>query len=692
MVDMLSEKQKLFRDSVHGYIEIPEIIVNEIIDTPIFQRLRRIEQTSMRALYPSAHHDRFVHSIGVFHLGRLAYNSLVKNISLLPCFQDNKDFWKRYGVCFELACLLHDCGHAPMSHSFEYAYLNVNSEQDCVAKKTALLQSMLGDSGELLLSPEADQTKKDVEKYFEEPKKIAPHEMVSAIVTARCFKNSILKIIEVSTGDKLSETELQECIIFMQRAIIGLPYSELSGENSLYNSFKNCMICLLNGNFFDVDKLDYIVRDTIESGANNLSIDIPRILNALTLVETHHFDSETEVKALELNNSVYLSGCAGNIMDKSENNECECALNLSGVHFKGLFQGEIEADDEANIIVTENREGKLCGKERFVEFMQMDVKVVGNCKLTGRFNGTMDILGSSEINKIDGMLNAKIDGTIKGTIIGYLDSDVSGRKTYEIGYMKTALSVIEDTLIARNRLYLWIYAHHKVTYTDYALRQGILQSYLDENDLELPELEKLKKANLVLNGMMDIESVFMEEKRSPNYLLSDDDLIHNMKQSLFRGRTENKYAHQWIARKHMFPVWKSYVEYNNFFSNLSSEQRKTMWKLLFGMDRMMDIAHLPNEANTDEFETSVLRSFDMECDYAWIKPAGFKLKEMDVSNIFIVLSDDSVKRLKDVMSQSKVTEQYVDESFFYLYTSKKLSPEQKLHLVSFLKKQVQEKK
>ena len=63
---------------------------------------------------------------------------------------------------------------------------------------------------------------------------------------------------------------------------------------------------------------------------------------------------------------------------------------------------------------------------------------------------------------------------------------------------------------------------------------------------------------------------------------------------------------------------------------------------------------------------------------------------MDVSNIFIVLSDESVKRLKDVMSQAKVTEQYVDESFFYLYTSQKLLPEDKLQLVSFLKKRVKE--
>ena len=61
---------------------------------------------------------------------------------------------------------------------------------------------------------------------------------------------------------------------------------------------------------------------------------------------------------------------------------------------------------------------------------------------------------------------------------------------------------------------------------------------------------------------------------------------------------------------------------------------------------------------------------------SWIRP------------IYIVLSDNSVKRLKDVQTQEKVVEQYADDSFFYLYTSKKFDPGQKLHLVSFLKAQV----
>ena len=60
---------KIFKDCVHGYIRVPTDMVRFFIDTEIFQRLRYIEQTGMRTLYPSARHDRFIHSLGTYYLG-----------------------------------------------------------------------------------------------------------------------------------------------------------------------------------------------------------------------------------------------------------------------------------------------------------------------------------------------------------------------------------------------------------------------------------------------------------------------------------------------------------------------------------------------------------------------------------------------------------------------------------------------
>ena len=112
---------KQFKDPIYGYVCIPKTIVNDIIDTPEFQRLRYIKQTSYLPVYSAALHNRFVHSLGVYFLGRIASESLFRNSKdiLEDCHinSDTKDF-------FQLACLLHDVGHAPFSHSGEGFYID----------------------------------------------------------------------------------------------------------------------------------------------------------------------------------------------------------------------------------------------------------------------------------------------------------------------------------------------------------------------------------------------------------------------------------------------------------------------------------------------------------------------------------------------------------------------------------------
>lgn len=100
---------KMFKDPVHGYINIPVCFVNNIIDTELFQRLRNIDQTGMKALYPNAKHDRFGHSLGVFHLGSKAVDVLLANFSSDIYWQIRSDsnralFWAKNKLLFLLAC------------------------------------------------------------------------------------------------------------------------------------------------------------------------------------------------------------------------------------------------------------------------------------------------------------------------------------------------------------------------------------------------------------------------------------------------------------------------------------------------------------------------------------------------------------------------------------------------------------
>jgi HD superfamily phosphohydrolase len=119
------------RDPIHGFIVINDW-EREIINHPVFQRLRRIRQLAWTDMvYPGAMHTRFEHSLGVMHVAtemfkqvaRRRQSFLVSELGYTPSGLD------RDLVLVRLASLLHDVGHAPFSHAGE-GLMPINSETD----------------------------------------------------------------------------------------------------------------------------------------------------------------------------------------------------------------------------------------------------------------------------------------------------------------------------------------------------------------------------------------------------------------------------------------------------------------------------------------------------------------------------------------------------------------------------------
>ena len=91
---------KVIRDIVHGYIELQNDDI-DIIDTPIFQRLKRIRQLTSQSVYPSTNHTRFEHSLGVMDLGCHVFSSLESKKEI------GSDFFEKYKNAVRYACMLH---------------------------------------------------------------------------------------------------------------------------------------------------------------------------------------------------------------------------------------------------------------------------------------------------------------------------------------------------------------------------------------------------------------------------------------------------------------------------------------------------------------------------------------------------------------------------------------------------------
>ena len=124
-------RKRLIRDPIYGYITVPSRL-EPFLSHPLFQRLRRVGQTSLtQTVYPASTHTRFEHSLGTMYLARRACLAALSNASTpaRKAFFEaiDRDNFPLPGsdreetVADALACvgLLHDLGHPPYSHILE---------------------------------------------------------------------------------------------------------------------------------------------------------------------------------------------------------------------------------------------------------------------------------------------------------------------------------------------------------------------------------------------------------------------------------------------------------------------------------------------------------------------------------------------------------------------------------------------
>jgi len=104
-------KKKIFNDPVYGFVTVPTELLFDLIEHPYFQRLRRIQQLGLtNFVYPGALHTRFHHALGAMHLMQLALRTLKDKGVKISAAE---------GEAAQVAILLHDIGHGPLSHALE---------------------------------------------------------------------------------------------------------------------------------------------------------------------------------------------------------------------------------------------------------------------------------------------------------------------------------------------------------------------------------------------------------------------------------------------------------------------------------------------------------------------------------------------------------------------------------------------
>ena len=103
-----------FLDPIHKYIYFSDE-EKKLIDSLAFQRLKNIKQLGFTdRTFIGAVHNRFMHSLGASHLAGEAFNNIFPENSVL-----NSKKKKAFHKLIRIAALLHDIGHGPFSHSSE---------------------------------------------------------------------------------------------------------------------------------------------------------------------------------------------------------------------------------------------------------------------------------------------------------------------------------------------------------------------------------------------------------------------------------------------------------------------------------------------------------------------------------------------------------------------------------------------
>lgn len=236
---------KYINDPVYGGIAISTLEL-ELISTPIFQRLRGLKQLAhVNYVFPGAEHSRFVHSLGVLYIMGLMTEHLLKN----------KDIEIEDVIKMRVAALLHDIGHYPLSHLGEGAYSYCKDNQSAVS----LLDGIEEKEASLYILSSSHS-------------KSAHHEKLGKYIIEN--NEDITKILD-SYG--INGNEIGSIIT-----------GEIGSSNMVYSQLLHSSL--------DADRLDYLLRDSYQTGVRYGLVDFEYLIRLLTVKEDYKVSKDSPSK------------------------------------------------------------------------------------------------------------------------------------------------------------------------------------------------------------------------------------------------------------------------------------------------------------------------------------------------------------------------------------------------------------
>jgi uncharacterized protein len=229
------------RDPIHVFIHLNSD-ERRVVDCRAFQRLRHIHQLAMTSLvYPGATHRRFEHALGVMELSGRVFDIVTTDRNLTDEVRDiipNPDdlyYWRRV---LRVAALCHDIGHLPFSHGPEELLPNGYKHENLTV--------------DLLRSSEMEEIWKS---------------MVPPL--------NVEHLVKVAVGPEVLKDKVE------------------------FNAWERILTDIVTGNEFGVDRMDYLLRDSLHAGVAYGKFDHYRLIETIRILPSFEENVEFPMLGIE---------------------------------------------------------------------------------------------------------------------------------------------------------------------------------------------------------------------------------------------------------------------------------------------------------------------------------------------------------------------------------------------------------
>ncbi len=227
----MAKEHNEFRDPIHGFIVLTSD-ERKVVNSRPFQRLRHIHQLALTWLvYPAATHKRFEHCLGVMDLAGRVFDVLTdpenrrttgRLKAIFPSTDPTDGKHRYWRSVVRMAALCHDLGHIPFSHGAE----------------------------ELL-------------------PKDTHHENLSVEV----IRSPLMQQLWSSMTPPLNADHI---------AKIAVGVEKWNGET--FTEWEELMTEIVTGDPFGVDRIDYLLRDSLHAGVAYGRFDHRRVIDTLRIL------------------------------------------------------------------------------------------------------------------------------------------------------------------------------------------------------------------------------------------------------------------------------------------------------------------------------------------------------------------------------------------------------------------------